>query len=790
MTARAYTDLDLKQLIALVAAHARSSVGRNFLIQAQCFPTPETTHSNVALTIQLSEFILEHEPLSFSGIDEALPLLEPGAPAAESPSDLMCLYALVRRVAAVRRSLASASPHLRMLTDCGSQLPDFDELVRWAGARLGRDGRIPDSASPELGRLRSMAARLRSEITGQLEAIKRGHADVTTDAPPTLRRDRYCLAVRAGAQGRLPGLVLDSSGSGATVFLEPFSVVELNNDLVDASARQREEIGRIVREVAAAFDSQRPDLIAAVEVLTELDAAQARVLFGRSCGGRPIAPVRNSALVLRGARHPLLDQRLRSLRAEVLGETVAREQNDVVPLEFEFPVKTRVLVVSGPNAGGKTVVLKTLGLMVIMAHMGIPLPVDEGTSIPLIDNLWCHIGDEQSVSDDLSTFSGAMTATARLLASATENSLVLYDELGAGTDPLEGAALGCAILEELGRRGALCVATTHLAAIAMSSGETAGMSNAAMEFDDEQERPTFRLRMGRPGRSRALQIASRVGIAEPILDRARDLLGGSHLELEHWLDRLEALEGELLDERTAIERERLEQTRLKKNLEQRLEEVEKRREEVDQELRDERTKLQRRAKHQLDEVLERLDQAVEKHETLGRKKRQQLRDQALALPDPKPNGSPDEGAWSLGDAAGVEGIKGQGIVEELRGDTARIAIGGKKLWVRVEQLVRAVGSVAVSTSKVRTEVAESPPRELHLRGMDSESAREELEHFLDRALSTGLSMVRVVHGHGTGVLRKMVQDVCRTHPAVRSFKHPHQRFGGTGATEVNLDVGE
>jgi len=211
-------------------------------------------------------------------------------------------------------------------------------------------------------------------------------------------------------------------------------------------------------------------------------------------------------------------------------------------------------VISGPNAGGKTVVLKTIGLMVLMCRSGIPLPVEEGTVIPDFDHIWCHIGDEQDVGADLSTFSGAMAATARLLESADPETLVLFDELGTGTDPLEGAALGCALLEELNRRGGMTVVSTHLAAIALSASAADGMENAAMEFDEDSERPTYTLFMGRPGRSRALEIAHRMGVSENVLMRARELLGGDHLELDRWLRRLETLEQELEAERVEVRR--------------------------------------------------------------------------------------------------------------------------------------------------------------------------------------------------------------------------------------------
>jgi DNA mismatch repair protein MutS2 len=525
-------------------------------------------------------------------------------------------------------------------------------------------------------------------------------------------------------------------------------------------------------------------------VLAELDAAQAKALFGKSCGGLIVEPADDNPLVLCGARHPLLDQRLKSLREQVLGEADDRLQRDIVPLEFTLPDNVRTLIISGPNAGGKTVALKTIGLMIVLAYQGIPLPVEEGTRIPRVDNLWCHIGDEQSVSDDLSTFSGAMTATAQLLTSVDQYSLVLYDELGAGTDPLEGAALGCAVIEALTQRGAITLATTHLASIAMTAGEDDRVVNGAMDFDEDRKAPTYRLRLGRLGRSRALEIAERVGIENDILERARVLLGGQHLELDSWLQRLEALEAELLDERSALAREQLELAKQRRFVESRLQALDDLRISVEEKLDEERARLQMRAKKQLDDAIAKLKKATKNREPLGKRRIQQVRDEALDLPRPPREKRPsNDPSWAPGDHVRVDGVKEPGVIEQIRHGAAKVAVGGKRLWTPLEQLVRVAPPEAKKMQSVESVLGEAPTRELQLLGMDSESARDELESFLDRALSTGLTRVRIVHGHGTGTLRRLVQEVCRTHAAVRSFAHPHQRFGGTGATEVELDVG-
>ncbi len=780
-------EVEFDKVLELVAAHSRTRVGRTVVRDLASCPDVQTGARPALLTRAIAGLIEGDGPLALAGLDDAAPWLEEDAPLPSEPRDLLALLTLARRAATVRRRLATIDDvQLAPLLD---RLADTSDLVAEVAPKLGRDGTVADDASPELGRLRREIARARAEVLAEIEGVRRMHRDVVTDAPPTLRRDRYCLPVRSSARIHLDGLLLDVSSSGATSFVEPFAVVELNNRLAAAIAGEAREVQRILQEIAAQFAAARDDLARAVEVLAELDAVQAKVLFGKVVGGRVVVPGGGRDLVLMGARHPLLDQRLQKLRLEVLGDGERRDPDHrVVPLDFRLPEGVRVLVISGPNAGGKTVVLKTIGLMVLMCGFGIPLPADEGTVIPDLDHLWCHIGDEQDVSADLSTFSGAMAATARLLAEAGPSSLVLFDEIGAGTDPLEGAAIGCALLEELGRRGSLTVASTHLAAIALAASAAEGMDNAAMEFDEVSSRPTYALSMGRPGRSRALEIAHRMGVPEDVLARARELLGGDHLELDRWLRRLETLERELEAEKLEVlERERLAE-RAQRDAERELDRLEAERREVPEQLAAEREELRRRAKARLDAAISALKKATAENEAIGRRRLQKLREEALRLEEPARGGPQPEPAGLVEGARVRLALGGEGDLREVRGTQAQVEISGKKLWVRTNELEVVKAAAPARRSTVRVDAVDDAAREINLIGLDGERAREELERFLDQALTAGTPSVRVVHGHGTGVLRRMVADVCRSHPAVRGFRHPPQHLGGTGATEVELEM--
>ncbi len=783
------SDLEFDKIKQLVAAQAGSGLGRCLLMEAEILPPEPESRRLAGLTTAVGRLVDEDGRLSFSGLDDARPWLAADAPAPTEPAELLTLLTLAKRVGVVRRRILDGSRDAEILEPLGQRLPDTSALVDFVAPKLGRDGTIADDASPQLLRLRRQATRLRKDLLGRLEEIRRGHPGVTTDAPATVRRDRYCLPVRATARAQLPGLLLDSSGTGATAFIEPFAVVELNNDLAETAAREREEIRRIVAEIAVAFADNREDLADAVATLAVLDAAQARALFGRMIDGHVIVPRPDDELVLRGARHPLLDERLRPLRLEIFGDAEQRDPaHRAVPLDFALLKGVRTLVISGPNAGGKTVVLKTIGLMTLMAAHGIPLPAGQGTTIPAIRHLWCHIGDEQDVSADLSSFSGAMAATVDLLQSGGSDSLVIYDELGAGTDPLEGAALGLALLEELTRRRCLTVATTHLASIALNATSIEGMDNAAMGYDEGRDLPTYTLAMGRPGRSRALEIAHRTGIPRPILNRASDLLGGHHLELDRWLGRLEEIEGELEAQRLNLDQQRRHIAELHDRALQELEGLEEDRRRLAVERVEERDRLRRRAKDRLDEALLKLDRAIEEQDRLGRRRRQQLRERAADLGEgpPRPSAAATP-APEPGDVVRLSGLGSTGRLEEIRGRQALVVSNGKRLWADLGE-VEPIGDSQPAPSRptVHVNTAEDPLGELMLIGMDAEQARDELERFLDRAFTAGGATVRIIHGHGTGALRRMVADVCRSHPAVRSFQAAPRSRGGTGATEVTL----
>lgn len=774
---QALAALEWQQVLLLVASFARTEAGREVVLETRPAFGPEAERA-YSLARDMGELVAHHGTLPLTSLG-GLRLLE--APAGGwSPQELVELVALVRTTDEVRRALLAASPG-PTLSQLAQALPDLAGFLVWCENRLDSEGRVLDAASPALAQARRSRERLRQALHDELERLTRQFPFAS--GPYTLRRDRYCLPIPAAEKGKVPGLVLDASGSGATLFVEPFSLVELNNALAQAQAQIREEEERILGELRAAFVKRRSQLLAAGQVLATLDAFQARVLFARHAQARFLPPGQGNSFRVVEARHPLLDPQLAELREAVLGE--AGNRHPVVPTSLEFPEDVRVVLISGPNAGGKTVALKTIGLLVLMAAAGIPVLAEEGTRLPTLSGVFCHIGDEQNVLAERSTFQAAMTATAALLARTDTSPLVLYDELGSGTDPEEGQALGAALLEELAARRWWTLATSHLLGLAVHVENLPGAANAAMGFDEASRRPTYRLTLGNPGRSRGLALARACGVPDPVIRRAESLLSGAYVSLDRYLQRLqrEAEKLEAAQRRLAALEAQLEGARGRLEEKERALAEEKAR--LRQALEAERARLRQQAAERWQKVMAELEQARRAGELPGRRKLAALRSEVLSLPLPEEPRSSGTKGWQEGEAVEVQGFPGQGRVLRVLGERLEVAIAGKKVWVEAAACRPAPASPAQAQTTVE---AASSGQELLLLGLDREEARARLEKFLDAALLSGARQVRIVHGHGSGTLRRVVWEVLKAHPAVVRFAHPPQYRGGTGVTEAELGV--
>ena len=721
--------------------------------------------------------------------------------------DLRQVHDTLRAVRLARNAILRSRRDLSLLATLAQRIPDLEDLERELGRAIGRDGMVEDNASPALREARSQAGIAYGRLVQTLDRILRSSMGrrVLQENLMTERNGRMVLPVRVEQRSHFPGLVHDASDSGATLFMEPLATVSLGNrwqEMKIAAAREEE---RVLRRLSASVGAEADAITAALETMARLDAAVARARYARELGAEAPAVAEEDTPYLRlvEARHPLLT-------------------GSVVPVSLELGRQAAsgpgwtALLISGPNAGGKTVALKTTGLLSLMHQAGLQVPAAQGTVLPVWDGVYADIGDQQSIELSLSTFSSHVTAVRSILASASPHSLVLLDELGTSTDPEEGSALAKALLLHFVARRIPLVATTHQREVAALAQEAPGALNASVELDPRTLAPTYRLTLGLPGRSYALAIAARLGLGPEVVEKARSLLSPGHR-------RLEGLLIELQEERHEAARMRHEAQVLRDRAAEQQEEVETRledlRAEEDREVSDARLGLQAQAR-QLQERLraaERALRAVTAVPAMPRtpQRAQDLREAAATVREvqrelrseawrPAPVRAQWLSALAVGDPVRVRGFSGPAevIASPDASGTVEVAVGDFRLRVPQEQLELPSEPAAPAAEPAprgrwgRPVAAEPPPTgearppalpavDLDLRGHRVEEALEKLEAFLDRAVLDGHSRVRLVHGEGTGALRRALRERLERHTLVLAWSAEEDRRGD-GTTLVDL----
>jgi DNA mismatch repair protein MutS2 len=680
---------------------------------------------------------------------------------------------------------AAAPSDLPRLTELARALPDFRSLVADLHGKINPDGTLDSSASTELGRIRRAIERAKVEIQSNLERMLRrfSQENVLQDTVVTLRNDRFVIPVRVEEKRRVQGVVHGASSSGATVYIEPLETLALNNELVELQDREAAEVQRILGAWSRRLQESRDDLCRATDILSEIDWAFAKGEFSRQfdCCVPEIHEKR--AVCLRGFKHPLL------LLAEHAGHL------RVIHLDLELdPPKTQ-MIISGPNTGGKTVALKGLGIAVLMAQAGIPVPAGE-VKLPLFGRVLADIGDQQSIKANLSTFSAHVTNIEAMAEIAGPNDLVLLDEIGASTEPNEGAALAVAILEHFRQRGAMTMVTTHHSRLKAYAAETMEAVNAAMEFDEATLEPTYRLLAGLPGKSSALDIAARLGLERSIVEKARSLLHPADAEAA-------ALVAGLHQQRSEMDR-KLEEMELQKR------DLEERREQLERQFQQER-----RAK--LRELDSRLDETLRQCATTWEQSLEQLRRQAApasvvsrgkrraanlvqdareewntqvleALGEPASAPPAVLGPLAVGDRVQVENLSTPGVITALlEGDQLEVAVGRLKMRLSKQEIKPLMpGGAAAKDAAVAGAPSEEVPEEFNVIGNTAEEARERVDKFLDQAFLGGRSRIRIIHGFGKGILRRTLHEMFTHHPHVEKFYLAAPQEGGGGATIVEL----
>jgi DNA mismatch repair protein MutS2 len=694
---------------------------------------------------------------------------------------------IVRRVSRVE-----ATPRLARLASGVSDTSDVAVAIRRA---LLPTGEVRDDASPRLAEVRRTLLRLKAQLTSVMEGYLRDRdaERVLQDRIVTTRNDRYVLLVKAESRGQIAGVIHGSSGSGASLFVEPLPAVELNNDIVELQDAERREVVRILQELTAHAGARSPDLERMASVLGELDAVQAMASLAVDMDAH--APDIGDRIELVDSRHPLLMPKL----AERLG---IERSSEPVPVTLRVERDAPVLVVSGPNTGGKTVALKTVGLFALMAQCGLHVPAAPGSRLPVFRRIYADIGDEQSIAENLSTFSSHLAAIVEMTRDLALPALVLLDEVGAGTDPTEGGALGVAIVEHFRRAGAMVLATTHHGLMKAWAQSTPGVTSASFGYDPETYEPTFRLTLGAPGRSLALEMAERLGLPSSVVADARARRDDKEQQAEALLARLEKERAELEREKARIEGMKAEtEGAHARTLAVEREIQAKKRREVEtfaRELKRRAEEVEKRAGEAIQAAVSRIEAsqraaaAAPRIRTDAVRAIRDARDAVLKDPElavPEETGAPQI-PLAVGSRVRVRAMGVAGEVTSLQGDKAEVAVSGKRLRVPRAELVTLAGGRPKGGGGAAVAVAFAParaiPDEINLIGLNVEEARERVDKLLDDAALSDRREIRIVHGFGAGKLRRAVAEMLEGHPLVSSWRLGGPSEGGGGATVVEL----
>jgi len=548
MTQSPLQALEFDRVLALIATEAKSSLGKAAVGRRAPLRTLRECEEAQAQLAEMIRFCQTEGLLPLAGLTDGAPLL--ARETVLALDDSWQVARTVRATQSVRETFLRTEvvPHLTALA---SNISDLGDLVSKLNKYFTRDGKLREDASPELRAIRQRVQQKRAAVQRVLQDVMNRNGEAIQEPLIVMRGERYCIPVRSDRRNAVAGILHERSGSGASFFIEPMQAIELNNDLAALLMEESEEIARITRFVSQIIVDARDPILEATRTAGELDALQACAIFADVVGVCRPSFNNDHVLHLIEARHPLLDERLAAARAEVFGEQPKGQR--MIPISVELNPRKTALIVSGPNAGGKTVALKTAGLVVAMAMSGLPVPAVDGTMIPIVDALHILVGDDQSLLEHLSTFSAYLVRLKRVLERATDRSLVLLDELGSGTDPEEGAALAAAVVENLLDRGALLIVTTHLSSLKSFAVNDSRIVNASMQFDSATGQPTYRMIAGIPGRSRAIDVAQMIGLPAAVIATARERLGDRYGETDSLLAQLQKKMSELVAQSDAVE---------------------------------------------------------------------------------------------------------------------------------------------------------------------------------------------------------------------------------------------
>jgi DNA mismatch repair protein MutS2 len=808
--------LEYPKILAKVAQEAAFSASKELVLALQPTSDLDEAKRRLAFTSEASRLMDLNPDVGVRGAHDIRPLLTRAArDGVLAPADLVNVVSTLRSTLYVSRLLERLEDQtFPLLHALGTAIPTRPQLVLHIEEIVNDDGEVLDTASPALRKVRFDIRGANQRLQDRLRTLVSEFGSALQEGIITTRNDRYVLPVKSELRGQVRGIVHDQSASGATVFVEPLVIVELNNKLRELQIEERQEVERILRAISAEIGHEADALKVAVELLAEFDLHLAKARYGHLTLANEPKLNAEGRVNLRNARHPLL-------------------MGKVVPINIHAGTDFFMIVITGPNTGGKTVSLKTVGLLTLMAQAGLHIPADYDSEIAVFQDIFADIGDEQSIEQNLSTFSSHLSRIVEILrtietmrkqrrpeisgAMAEElvkqqesrvlQVMVLFDELGAGTDPSEGSALARAILTFLLDRHVTTIATTHYSELKAFAHEQKGVVNASVEFDIETLSPTYKLSIGLPGRSNALAIAERLGLDSRIIRGARRFLGTAGVRMENLLEDLQTEHKAAADERYQLTMERVEAEYQRKQLEEERLRLEEERVKILNEAR-------AQARRELDEVLVELakirtesQRSRPSQERLRevRQQARQLEEKVAALPEPQRPSDPIPeqeklaGPLQIGDTVRVLSFGQNAELVGLSADhsEAEVQMGALRLRVNVDNIERLSKRKAVAGERGRDrerpnivlpnlEDRPSVETQLDIRGWRVEDALEELETYLNDAAMNGMASVRIVHGKGTGALRAAIREQLVHHPLAKSFTSAPPQEGGDGVTIIKL----
>ena len=804
--------LEFENLRELLAGYASSPLGLGRIAGLRPSLDRHWIQTQQTLTSEIREYRRVGGRFDFGGLPEVAQLIDKSriAGAALETTDIRDIVLVADRAsewrAIVQQPPAAMRSEWSAVSKLSEGIADFSDFLRVFCNKILPDGTLDDRASPELSRIRREIEKQKRQIQESLRGHLRKLAEGGTvqDELITIRGERFVIPVKVEQKRRVPGVVHGASSSGQTVFVEPLETIEQNNELVRLLDEELAEIHRILLEMTRQIGQNADAILAAADILAEFELQFAKARFAEDYNCVAVTLSQDgtgsvATLILHRARHPLLE---RNLRAKKTG---------VVPISLELAGERRQLVITGPNTGGKTVALKTIGLLALMAQSGMPVPADRA-DMPVFDAVLADIGDYQSIEQNLSTFSAHVTNIDFISRTATPNSLVLLDELGSATDPEEGAALAVAIAEHFRKVGSMTVISTHHTSLKVYGANTEGVVNASVGFDESTLQPTYELKIGVPGASAGINIARRLGLNPAIITSAQGQLGSQTQDLARFLDRLHSELRALEDERAQLRTREQEVAREKSHLanegkkeqQAKVREMEKKLEtlfrDFEYHAREAVTAVQDHAAAQ--KVSKEAERRIAK---LRREFREQFDSAVVAHSTGADRGDPHAQPAlvkhvSEGDTVKLKSMGRAAVIKKKVGDNHfDVEIGSMKMRIAREDIAEVLtrpGESPVDAARARgikvslhsDPAGTTTPSEINVIGRTVDEATSEVEKFVDRAFLAGMPRVRIVHGSGMGILRKALRHYLKTHPHVESVTEPPLNEGGGGATVVELRV--